>query len=434
MVNMPSFMSMPVANASGGAGKGRKRDVFVQIKDYYFPNDKDKHGVLEVEEVSTKRRMFVEISKYADQRYTERALWEGNHIDARMQENYPSGSYVALEGLIDYGPDSGKDIDNLLPVNRVIGAPQNPAKVVEGVITLRGTKDELFDVQVWNGKAMSVDSMNELRETFDQAVEYYKKNKAHYEETGKYVLPVKGKPGVQFRAVLDGVVVEMSPAVQNHYLDQNAEDKRLPLSFDEVKMAADYFKQYIASRYPGASVEATTFLSYPASKELVPGEKGPMSTMVLTKGKLAPDADFPLFGGVTLATEGVLMFQPGMLNPRTGKRIGEEHERVNKLLLSGRKFHVQESILTVEGVKPTLSESLSMQYPRTAPGQEQQAEATTEAWEEGEVNDRDAQERKVEAAAQSAPEDDGGFYLDVADALRELAVAAESKSSRGMSM
>lgn len=424
MTNVPSFMKMPTGET---VGKGRKRDLVVEVKGYHFPEGKDKPGVLEVEDLQSKRTLFVQISKYADQRFTSQALWEGNHIDKRMEENNPKGTIVVLEGLVDYGPDSGKDISKPLPINWIAGAPQNKDKIVQGVLTLRGNKERVFDVQVWDQQAIKVEDIEQLKDTFNQAVEYYQRNKAHHEETGEH-LPRKSIPGVQFRAVLDGVVVEMSPPVQDHMLDQTAPDKRLPLSFEEIKMAAEYFKQHIAARYPNAVVEVTTFKSYPASQNLTHAETSPLATMALTKGKLAPDADYPAFGGATLATEGVLLLSPGKLNPKTGKRIGEENDWANNVFVSGKKFPVQEMILTTEGIKPVLSEALAVQYPRTT--QEQALAEKAEA--------QQAQSASPQAEV-SAPNEEESMDMDIHAALRVINEMSfedtpSAPSSRGMSM
>lgn len=365
MSNMPSFMNMPTSN--GASGKGFKCDVVVEVKAYHLS-----YGVIEVKEVDTGREYFVAISKYADQRYTAQAEWEGNHIDKRMMTNNPVGSRIALEGLTDYGDESGKTMENPLSINRVIALPVNPSKTIEGIMTLRGMKDKAFDVQVWNPKA--VDNLDTLKNAFDGTVAHYIQGVEHHAKTGEY-LARKGVPGIQFRAVQDGVVVELSPAVQDHSLSKDAKDKRLPLSFAEIKDAAAFFRDHFQNRFPGCTVEAAVYTSFPASQNLTYPESSPLATMAKTKGKLAQDQDYPAYGGATLAVEGVLKLSPGKLNTKTGERRGEENDWADSLMVSGKKFHVHEAITSVDGMKPVISEGLAMQYPRR-PGESAEQAAT----------------------------------------------------------
>lgn len=366
----PEIFNLP----QKGGGQSHRRDVVATVMGYALDQ-----GVMRVKEVATGREYYVQIDPRSEVPNVPQAAFVGGIIDARMQKNLPVGSPIVLERLIDFGEKSaaGSKPENPLWVRWINSAPTDPSKRIEGIITITGGKDRAYGVQVWDRQAVRLDNLESIKDRFDQAVAYDIQSAEHYAKTGQR-LPIKGVPGVQFRAVVDGKVVAFSPPVFDHRLvpDLPPEEKYKPLGFDEIKQAAAYYAEYFKERYPNAEVEVVLFTNYPASRNLTYPENSPLERMAGARINLEHDSDQTV--PMALACEGVVILSPGALNPRTGERIGAENQWGNNVYASGEKFSVHERIADANGQKVTLSDGLKITYPFAKTDQEAKATSVEE--------------------------------------------------------
>jgi hypothetical protein len=356
----------------------------------------DEPGVIHVKDVTTGRELFVAIMDAAKGARRQDAVMQGNMIDDRMRGNLPAGDLVVIESLID-SPGAGATVEEPAFARYVSGLPTDPNKVVQGIITLKGSTQACHSVQAWEPKALGIEDLAQRKE-FDEAVEYYLRNLAVKNETGQG-LPVKEIPGIQYRVINDkGELVGMSPMLINHALDQDLpnEERYKPMSTEEVVREFSAFEAYAQEKVPGCRVEAAVFNQFRASSYMTwQNDRSPQVAMCKAKSRFFfDDTTMPRFGGGVMACEGILKLSPGKIDPRKGIRVGAENQYATEVWVSGRHAHVHSMIADVNGAQIKIHPGMAVEQgpaprqqeapaaPREEQGQAYEEHPPIESYEE----------------------------------------------------
>jgi hypothetical protein len=347
------------------AAKGMRRDAACELLDFVRLEDEREGipGVIHVREIRTGREMYVTIpfSDEPSRAYKKNAVVQGNIIDERMRSCFQPGDYIVLENLYDF-PDKGDTVDNPLMARYIKGLPNNPRKVVEGVMTIKGNNEHAFSVQVWEPQAVSLEEFKEqFGAVFDEAV----KNYMLKVQEGRG--PVVAAPGVQFRIIRGDELLGMSILLCDHSFDTDVstEDRYKPLSVQEVAEGFASFRDWAKGKL-GDDIECdiAVFKQYKASTYMVwKNERAPQAVMVQARAKLlVTDEEPPRFGGGVLACgQAVLKLSPGRVDPRTGRRLGEEHDFAVDIWVNGLKRHVHTFVQKAGGGELKLHPEMEVQ-------------------------------------------------------------------------
>lgn len=360
-----------------------RKDVVCEVLGYPRLAKGDEPGVIHVKEVNTGREVYIAIMDTAKSAKKQDAVMQGNLIDDRMQGFLPAGDMIVIESLID-SPGAGATIEEPAFARYVSGLPTDPNKVVQGIITLKGSTQACHSVQAWEPKALTIEELAQ-RPEFDAAVDYYLRNISYKNESGQG-LPIKEIPGVQYRVINEqGELVGMSPMLINHALDQDLpnEERYKPMSTEEVVREFAAFEAYAQSKIPGCRVEATVFNQFKASSYMTwQNERSPQVAMCKAKSRFFfDDVSMPRYGGGVMACEGILKLSPGKIDQRKGIRVGADNQYATEVWVSGRHAHVHTMIADVNGEQLKVHPGMSIEQsvPRQTQEQGQAAQVASPA-------------------------------------------------------
>jgi hypothetical protein len=350
-----------------------RKDIVCEVIGYPRLAKGDDPGVIHVKEATSGRELYVSIMDAAKGSKRQDAVMQGNMIDDRMRGNLPAGDMIVIESLIDH-PGAGATVEEPAFARYVSGLPTDPNKVVQGIITLKGSTQACHSVQAWEPKALTIEEVAQRTE-FDAAVEYYLRNISCKNETGQG-LPIKEIPGVQYRVINEqGELVGMSPMLINHALDQDLpnEERYKPMSTEEVVREFAAFEAYAQTKIPGCRVEATVFNQYKASSYMTwQHERSPQVAMCKAKSCFFfDDTSMPRYGGGVMACDGILKLSPGKIDPRKGVRVGADNQYATEVWVSGRHAHVHTMIADVNGEQLKIHPGMAIEQPKPRQTQEQ---------------------------------------------------------------
>lgn len=333
-----------------GSTRAEIRHVYAQVEGYPKPD------VLLVKEVSTGRDIYVTVKPKGDFQPNQMLKYQGGIIDARMAKELPPGRYVILEGLRDYGPNSGKSLERPL-ICQWISRGQVPKKTKEGLITVVGTKDRVFAFNLLSpdyfplsdsAKYKGLQSL--LTESHIRYLENQKKEeRAPQQATYGYAM-----------LLLDdkGQVVRQQPMVTNLYsgiFDGVPENMRYaPPSGDHLQAHVDA----VLAEYPGLQpvlVPVMSFrpsgIAFSSSGEQKSAMNGYIRFLATAKVPLGIDeqgeVELPRYGGNCLAARGILSLSPGKAEIDAEGRpivVGAENDFVNRVHLESEVKSIPESL------------------------------------------------------------------------------------------
>lgn len=365
--------------------KFERRDVVVEVLGFPRLTTPEEAGIVHVKEVETGREMYVAIAEAAKSLKKPDAVMQGNIIDDRMKVFFEIGDTVVCESLFD-SPGAGESIENPVFARYFSGLPIDESKVVQGIMTVEGSAQACFAVQVW-GRAFTMEGLAQVEE-FDANLDYYLRSQHAKAETGK-PLPIREIPGVQFRIIdSNNQLVGMSPLLKDHSLNPDVapEDKYRPLSTAEVVQEFIDFEKFAQAKFPGCRVDAAKFDNFKASPYMTWNHpESPQAYMCRAKGKLmSTDDKGPQFGGRVSASAGILKLSPGKIDLRRGQIKGAENRYATELWCSGRHAHVHSMIADPDGTQLTIHPSMGLYVPKkkadmtAAPVENQEPETSPE--------------------------------------------------------
>ena len=320
--------------------------------------------------------------------------WEGFQIDQRMAEHLPPGHKVTIEKVERVRTiNHNGAVAYLVNSDRVINlADQAPNKAFEGLFSISTYQNNIFHVQHWEEKAISIENIPEMDRI-----------RAQLDEDSKAFLNKELRPhhGVQFRVVVPaktptekGTVIDTSACFDwiSRVVDANGNeiipgkpldaDKFNELLFDEARgyLSAYVDKMFPDEKYPGRFIEVVFYTNYragPRSRYMVIPDRqfDPLYRLAYTQTKLAMD-DNEFVQGKNVAVRGVLQLSSDQADMQT--RTFKSRNIAVRLHANGIIGHVHSWIRDHLGNKTQPHESLrQVNVNRVSPGEKQSIQQQT---------------------------------------------------------
>ena len=405
--------------ANGKGSGGKMRDVLVEVNQV----DAKEGKMLVTEQTDDGAREYaVAINQRSDSKkeVMDAVEFQGNIIDDRMAEVFQPGQKVILEGMIDNGANSHDA--KPMATNWINSAPLEEDRLRFGLFTAQSVysreheKQVMSNISQWSEQAIPVQDAlesEELTAGFDRGLQHHEENKEAREQgLSKKQLPHRVEPNAGFALRVvnnqDEVVEFTNPIAYNR------EEKR-PISSGDFKETLAAYEEIQKEKNPGCHVEVVPLKSYPATSYLE--SQGQMLRSTATnrrqRGKMEKGGEFPTYPNQIGATQGIIKLATGKINTRTGQKEDPAGDIVVSAFMSGRTTPVHESVMTANGVYPTMAEHLEItsksafapreeQNQEQSGDQEQSADAPENKESEAPAKEAPA-EKESEAPAKEAP-------------------------------
>ena len=388
---------MPTAFARSGSANQQQRkrviDLLVTVESYDFGqqqlncvgDDGTKMLVqIRPETVARNIKRSKEIEAQGARPLSQK--WEGYMIDQRMADNLPQGHRVVIEKAERMRSVTHNGATAYLMMSdRIINlSDQSLQKVFEGLFSISTYQNNIFHVQHWEEKAISVDDTANI----DRIA-------AQLDDDCNAFLNKELRPhhGVQFRVVQPalnpddkGIVLDISPCFDwiSKQVDANGNEVTPGRPLDAQKFKAllldpqeGYIPAYVqqafpAEQYPGCFVEVCYYTNYragPRSRYMVIPDRvfDPIYRLAFTQTKLAID-DTEFVMGKNVAVRGVLQLSADQADLQT--RTFKARNIAVRLHASGIIGHVHAWVRDHLGRKTTPHESLKqVNVNRSTPGE-----------------------------------------------------------------
>lgn len=160
----------------------------------------------------------------------------------------------------------------------------------------------------------------------------------------------------------DGVVIRTGEIFG--YTGSRGEENRHNVTPEDVAEYVAYHQEWIKEHAPTAHMDLCVCRDYmapipPYHLEGVsehPGGRG--AYFVLATTQYGPDE--PRHYGTVGVASATARLSPGKINPRTGKRVGSEHQRVTDVFMGGKSAPVAVMVTGPKGEHYTLSETMTV--------------------------------------------------------------------------